>query len=161
MQKYYDTLSHHQRCLDQAQRDVYQSVMETLGSVWCLQEQDLPSHLDDTLRASLALWQAHADGQRDLQRLSERWLSAIHAAWLSPWAGREHPISQVIHISDVSCCAMATISRQVSHFAVTRLSAAALTAAREARQAWLNGPGDGTIRTDTRRLSHLRSVKIA
>ncbi|MBV8049520.1 MAG: hypothetical protein JO171_20425 [Paludibacterium sp.] len=141
MQAYFETLDHHRRCLSAAQREVCQSVMEAFGSAMSLQGQDLQHHVDDALSASLTLWQVQADTQRDMQRAVEQWLSAVHAFWLTPWQDDDYPFTRALRLSDASCGAIAKMTRQVSHFATVRLSAAAVNAAREARRAWESGQG--------------------
>ncbi|TDR82251.1 hypothetical protein [Paludibacterium purpuratum] len=141
MQAYLDTMDHHRRCLSAAQRDVCQSVMEAFNSAMTLQDQDLQHHVDDAMAASLALWQAQADSQREMQRAAEQWLSAVHAFWLTPWQDGDYPFTRALRLSDVSCGVIAKMTRQVSHFASIRLSAAALHAAREARRAWTGNQG--------------------
>ncbi|BEV70566.1 MULTISPECIES: hypothetical protein [unclassified Paludibacterium] len=141
MRSYLDTLDHHRRCLDEAQRDVCRSVADAIDSAMNWREEEWQQHLDGAMVASLAWWQVHADSQREMQRVGEQWLSALHALWLKPWQDPDDPIARAIRLSDVSCGAMAKMTRQVSHFASTRLSAAAVNAAREARRAWLISQG--------------------
>jgi hypothetical protein len=140
MRAYLNSWSHHRQCFHLAQRDVCQSVLDAVGSAWTMDQDDLQRQVNGALAASLALWQVHADSQRDLHHAVEQWWHALHALWLSSYDDEDYPFTRVLRLSDASGGAMAKVTRQVSYFAATRLPAAAVNAAREAHRAW-HDPG--------------------
>ena len=133
---YAESWEHHRRSVSQAQRDACQSLIEAWTPAHPLDEQQWEQRFDRALLASMALLQVHADGHNSLQRVGEVWLCTWHALWLTPWQERDCPLKRVLEFSEVSSSSLSKASRQVSHFAVTRWSAAALCATQDARRAW-------------------------
>jgi hypothetical protein len=133
---YFNALSHHRRCLNQAQQDVCNSWIAACIPAFPLEEQALQQQLDQTLLASVALLQVQADGQCDLQRMTEQWLGSLYETWVAHWETPDYPLGWALQWGDTSCGSMARVSRQVGHFAVTRMGAAAL----DVRRAWRKVP---------------------
>lgn len=128
---YLAALQHHRHSMEQAGNDLFRSWFET-----CLpQDSSAPLSMDRPLQASVALWQVHADAQRELQRQGGVWLSAWHLACQNAWP-EDCVMRQLLQISQVSCGSLSKVTRQVGYFAVTRWGSAALEAQRTATALW-------------------------
>jgi hypothetical protein len=133
---YFDSLGHHRRCVHQAGQEACQSLFQACAPDLDVQGAAFEQRFDQAVLASVTLLQVNADGQRQLQRVAEKWFSTLYSAWLDPWRQQDSPFSRALQIGDVSCGSLAKVSRQVGHFAVTRWSAAAMHATHDARRAW-------------------------
>lgn len=133
---YLDALSHHRRCLASAQSDAYQSLLAAWMPAYPLEPRQMEQRFDHALLASVALLQVHADGQRQFQRLAERWMGDQRGIWLATLHEQDSPFRRVLLMGDASCHHLSRLSGQVGHFAVTRWGSVAVSATHDARRAW-------------------------
>ncbi|SCK30413.1 hypothetical protein [Vogesella sp. LIG4] len=101
--------------------------------------QQLAQQLENSLASGASLLRASADLHNDLQVLNERWLGRQQKCWQEYLTTLPKPFGHCMLPMDASlsgCLIASRASRQINHFASTRLSNAPLQAVRGAQRSY-------------------------
>lgn len=131
--------------------DVFQAAhqrwLDTNGDYWqqlwskppLASRQQLSLQLESSLASGASLWRASADMHHDLQVLGERWLGQQQKHWQQYVAALPQQVTPCLLPLEASlsgCLIASRASRQIHHFASTRLSTAPLHAVRGAQRVY-------------------------
>ncbi|WP_293763276.1 hypothetical protein [uncultured Aquitalea sp.] len=140
-QRYLAALEQSQHRLLDAQQEACRSWAAAWSPAYPLPDVEVQRRIDGSLLSGVSLLQAQADNQRDLMLLNEKcWSELNRNMQASLQRAGLHPsldvMRQALQLGQASGSAFSKASRQVGHFAATRLSSASLNAVHDMRKVW-------------------------